>query len=155
MTFAEFGERLNQAGRYMLPEMARALQRAAMLVQRTSQTDYLTGPRPVRLGVVTGRLRRSIATAVEVEGTKVRALVGSNVVYARIHELGGRTRAQRSFRSGGGRNPFMAWQSKAVFGTMPARPFLSTAIRDKQKEIVQMQADAAVAYLKKQLLRLV
>jgi len=155
MTFAEFQERLNQAGRYMIPEMARAMQRGARLVQRWSQEHYLTGPRPDKLGVVTGRLRRSIATAVEVDGTRVTALVGTNVVYGRIHELGGKTRAQRSFRPGGGRNPFMAWQSKSVGAGIPARPFLSTAIRDKQKEIAQIQANAASAYLKKMLLKVI
>lgn len=154
MTFAEFQERLNQTGRYMIPELARAMQRGARLVQSWSQKHYLGGPRPQKLDEISSRLTRSIATMIEVEGTRVTALVGTNVVYGRIHELGGRTRAQRSFRPGGGKNPFMAWQSRSGRG-MPARPFLSTAIRDKQKEITQMFADAGVAYLKKMLLKVI
>ena len=152
MTFAEFQERLNQAGRLLIPEMARAMQRGARLVQRWSQQYYLKGPRPEKLGVVGGRLWRSITTAVEVEGTRVTALVGTNVVYGRIHEKGGTIRPRRGqyLHFKGLRGWVMVRQVH-----MPPRPFLSTAIRDKQKEVIQMQADAAVAHLKKTLLKVI
>jgi len=61
------------------------------------QRDHLTGkgPFPVeahRLGVVTNRLRSSVyaSGAQEVAPGKVESAIGSNVIYAAIHEFGGR-----------------------------------------------------------------
>src|SRR4051812_49353550 len=45
------------------------------------------------LHVRTGRLRRSINMKFEDNGFSVTATVGTNVVYARIHEMGGKTPA--------------------------------------------------------------
>lgn len=58
--------------------------RAALLVQARTKTK-LSGE---VLNVRTGRLRRSINEAVTEEPSRVVGSVGTNVEYARVHELG-------------------------------------------------------------------
>ena len=53
-----------------------------------AQRKYLSGPRPSVLDVVTTRLRGSITSSVEVNGTTARGVIGSNVTYAPFHEFG-------------------------------------------------------------------
>lgn len=52
------------------------------------QREFLQGPRPRRLGEVTGRLRNSIAIDVKRSGKGVIGRIGSNVKYAKFHEFG-------------------------------------------------------------------
>jgi phage gpG-like protein len=65
--------------------LSRGLQSAVA----TSGTKYLTGPRPLRLGVKTGRLRGSLTFEI-LAGTdgSVTGRIGSNVKYAAFHEFG-------------------------------------------------------------------
>ena len=81
----------------------------------TAKKDYLSGPRPDKLDVVTGRLRNSITALVqETAPHEFELSFGSNVVYARIHELGGPVT-----RNG-----------KTIF-EMKKRPFLRTSWQDE------------------------
>jgi phage gpG-like protein len=66
---------------------------------RISKTEYLRGPRPHRLGVVTGRLINSISP--DWRGRPWAIAVGTDVKYGKVHELG--------------------------LGRMPKRPFLKPA----------------------------
>ena len=50
---------------------------------------YLSGPRPEKLGVITGRLRSSIKFKVEQSDNVISIRFGSDVPYAAIHEFGG------------------------------------------------------------------
>ena len=50
--------------------------------------EYLSGPRPARLGVRSGRLRGSLTRKVTVTAEKVTGILGSNVPYAAFHEFG-------------------------------------------------------------------
>jgi phage gpG-like protein len=60
-----------------------------LLLARWSKVNRLSGPRPSVLGVVSGRLRSSIAAGkVEKSGSKYRISVGTNVEYAAKHEFG-------------------------------------------------------------------
>lgn len=53
------------------------------------QQNYLTGPRPEKLGVVTNRLRSSIrASLARPTVTTVSSKIGTNVKYAAAHEYG-------------------------------------------------------------------
>ena len=112
-----------------------ALNRAADLVIKQSQRQYLTGPRPERLGVVTGRLRRSINKRVTVTGSRIKAEIGTNVKYAPVHEFGTTIRAKNAkylrFKIGD------QWVSKKEV-KIPARPFLSTAVKDMRLRVLQM-----------------
>lgn len=53
-----------------------------------AKKDYLSGPRPDRLGVVTGRLRSSITKKTTEEDDGVVVQVGTNVRYAAAWEFG-------------------------------------------------------------------
>ncbi|PJK29333.1 phage virion morphogenesis protein [Minwuia thermotolerans] len=85
-----------------------------------------------------GRLRRSITSS----ATADTASVGTNLVYAAIHQTGGQIRAKTKkglvFRIGG------AWVRKREV-TIPARPFigLSTALQEDIEGIVVRRLDAA------------
>lgn len=66
-----------------------AVDLTALEVQRIAQDRYLSGPRPTRLDVVTGRLRRSInVKRITGQANQIGASVGTNVEYARRWELG-------------------------------------------------------------------
>lgn len=114
-----------------------AMRAATLKVAATAKRDYLSGPRPDKLGVVTGRLRNSIMTQVRGSGGTVQGIVGTSIIYAAIHEYGGTILPVSSdylrffFEKAG------HWVSlKQV--TIPARPFLSTALRDERPYIERL-----------------
>ena len=89
-----------------------------------SRDKYLSGPRPKKLGHISGNLAQSVLFRVE----ESRVTVGSNLPYAPVHEFGATIRAKRApflrFKTLDGK-----WHSvKSV--TIPARPFLRPAIAD-------------------------
>lgn len=89
-----------------------------------SREDYLSGPRPEKLGTVSGDLRRSVNYKV----MDNRVVIGSNLPYAAIHEFGGiiePTKAPRlrfKLLDGGWRTSMRV--------VIPARPFLAPALKD-------------------------
>lgn len=94
----------------------RSLKTAGLLLAGWSKQNRLSGPKPQYLGVVTGRLRSSIAAGEpEKDGDVYTEKVGTNVVYAAIHEFGGRA----------GRNGSVL---------IPSRPFLRPAIADSDNQ---------------------
>lgn len=78
----------------MLGAVVHGMNRGTALIEGAVIEQRLTGrgPFPVaahKLGVRSGRLRQSVNhSAARVDGETVRAEIGSNVSYARIHELG-------------------------------------------------------------------
>lgn len=72
----------------ILDAAARGLKDGLLHAAGVAQRNYLSGPRPTVLGVVSGRLRGSIDVAVENDGIQVRGRIGSNVPYAARHEFG-------------------------------------------------------------------
>jgi hypothetical protein len=78
-------------------EIGRALMRATdeagNLMILTANTDYLRGPRPLRLGRVSGALARSLRKKITPrrDGITLQLMAGGGpegVKYARVHELG-------------------------------------------------------------------
>ena len=57
-------------------------------VVASAKRNYLSGPRPNKLGVVTGRLRSSPAAETRLQRKDVITTIGTNVEYAAAHELG-------------------------------------------------------------------
>jgi phage gpG-like protein len=130
----------------------KALMLAADVVIGTSRRDFFAkggGQGGPLLHVRSGRLWRSIHKTVEVKGNDLKAEIGSNVAYARIHELGGgftiRSRGQLAV---GGRFATVKTamktrnRSKATYRllgehqvNMPARPYLSTALAKEKANI--------------------
>lgn len=80
-------------------------------IERTSKTKYLSGPRPVKLGVVSNALRASVKGTVEQNGYNLlgHAGIGPHVWYGKVHEEG--------------------------LGGMKKRPFLVPAIEDHIQDI--------------------
>ena len=107
-----------------------------------SREDYLSGPRPEKLGRISGDLARSVNY--KVLGNRV--VIGSNLPYASIHEYGGiivpKNAPRLRFRLLDG-----GWRS-AMRVVIPARPYLSTALRDAVPScvgIIQRLANEAMA----------
>jgi phage gpG-like protein len=71
-----------------LEAAARGMRAGLRAVVRIAQVKYLSGPRPQKLGVVSGVLRGSLVSSVEVSGGKIVARFGSDVPYAAYHEHG-------------------------------------------------------------------
>lgn len=65
-----------------------ALTRGLEYARTISQREFLSGPRPARLDVVTTRLRQSIAINVRSTSRGIVGRIGSNVKYAAFHEFG-------------------------------------------------------------------
>ena len=90
--------------------VTRALQKAAFLVQKLAAEEKIkrSGPKdvvdPIQVTSRTGTLRRSIS--VDSAGTPHFITIGSNLIYAGVHELGSRD------------------------GNMRARPYLQPALDD-------------------------
>jgi len=102
--------------------LLRAYRQAALLVvreakQRTDVQFYHAG-RPWKK---TGSLKRSIREEVTREVGGVRAVVGTGLIYSRIHEYGGRA-------------------GRGHAAVIPARPYLEPALDAKHREIFELIA---------------
>ena len=101
-----------------VPKLMESTVRVAQnLGRNTAKLKYLSGPRPERLGVITGRLRNSIAAPPPIRSSRgdVVGYVGTNVVYARIHEFGGEIKPKN-----------------AQWLTIPVNPTIKGRARDYQ-----------------------
>jgi len=144
---------INVSGLEGLPQKMRAvrqgilarldtmLRQAGETIVGISREDYLSGPRPEKLGRISGDLARSVLY--RISGSSVQ--VGSNLPYAPVHEYGATIVPVRAralvFKTLDG-----AWHS-AQKVVIPPRPFLAPALNDAMPsviEIVQRQCDAAI-----------
>lgn len=80
--------KLNAVPAAMRAGLLRSMRRGLEMIRTMSQREYLSGPRPSRLGVVTTRLRNSIATDVRDDGADITGRIGTNVAYGAYHEFG-------------------------------------------------------------------
>ena len=72
-----------------LDKLKREVNLVMRRMEHTSKTRYLTGPRPTRLGVVTGHLRRSVKGFAKKKRGMVIGYLGSyRVKYGPFHEFG-------------------------------------------------------------------
>jgi len=103
------------------------------------------------LNVKTGRLRRSINAKVAEDNGQIVGSVGTNVEYARIHELGSTKDQQvrahmRTIKEAWGKSLAQPIQIQVKAHTRkantPARPFLKPALDEME---VQIKADIAKA----------
>ncbi|MCE1186213.1 MAG: phage virion morphogenesis protein [Rhodocyclales bacterium] len=107
----------------------------AMNDARNHAREVGMGGRP---GLVSRRgelgLRGSIVMAVDDRWPVLCGILGSNLVYARIHELGGTVKAVRAkylrFRTQG------RWVSKRQV-TIPARPYLRPALEHAARQLAE------------------
>lgn len=135
------GEALEKRFIQAVPKVTAGVQKAvmdlALSVTRKTMTK-LTGD---VLQVRSGTLRRSIHPEYDFTADKAVAIIGTNTIYARIHEYGGvilpKTKKALKFKIGD------KWViTKRV--VMPERSFLRTALRETVPEI-EAVLKAAVA----------
>ena len=121
--------------------LKRAIGRSLALLQRGIHRR-LTSGNP--LNVNTGRLRESIVKKI-VAGKFPYGVIGSNVIYARIHELGGEIRPVRApylyFNIGGtrkgGKIAGGSWvRTKLV--RMPKRPYMAPTFEENVPKILRI-----------------
>jgi phage gpG-like protein len=136
--------------------LVKAITRSRLVVEAEAK-KLLTGPVLQRR---TGTLYRSITGRTEQLPDRVRGIIGSNVPYARIHELGGRTRPHEirpknakalHFYMGGGWDHSGYGGMTEVFARVvhhpgsriPERSYLRRALRE-QAERIRAEIRAAV-----------
>lgn len=109
----------------------------------TVKRDYLSGGAN-KLKVQTGRLRSSIRFLVAEREKEISIAFGSDVIYAAIHEFGGKTRAHRieprrkkflHFFSGG--QEIFSRGVNHPGSRIPARPFLTPGVTDEEPRFRQ------------------
>ena len=102
-----------------LPEVhVIAMRKSMEKARRIITTQYLTGPRPEKLGVVTGRLRSSIHWKIKrLSKSVIEGSIGTNVFYAKLHEEGFVSRNKNG-------------QGSSIRVVKEKRPFLKPGIED-------------------------
>lgn len=128
---------LRRLPREVQQALQRALAKSAAAVEGEAKR-IVYGGHPDHLKGDSGRLRQSITHEVN-EGS---AAVGTNVVYARIHEEGGNTGPRtivpvnaQALRFEIGGNVIFAKSVEHPGSEIPARPFLKPALDAKQNEV--------------------
>jgi phage gpG-like protein len=123
------------------------LKRSTEIVRTEAVRKHLSGPKMPRgkgsnknatLARGSGDLAGSVNTKVKVSKIRQVAQIISNMVYSRIHELGGKINHTNLFGRG----------IKATI-TMPKRPYLSPSLQVKRKEIVDTLLKAMIRGYKK------
>ncbi|BEQ14500.1 phage virion morphogenesis protein [Desulfoferula mesophila] len=131
-------EKFRQAHMRLGPEVREAAMKGATLIAGEAR-ENLSGK---VLKVQTGRLRASILPLITRDTPdRVTAEVGTNVEYARIHELGGTIKPNRAewlrFNI-----PGVGWRS-AKEVRIPARPFMGPAL-EKSLDRIAFLLESAV-----------
>ncbi len=120
--------------------LRRAIEKEAIFETGYVKSRKLSGQ---VLNVRTGTLRRSIAYRIESGDTFVTAKIGTNVIYAAIHEYGGvihhyaRSSTKTHKTSNG-------WDVK-----MPMRSFMRTTLADNRQRIFDNQRKGALDAVQK------
>ena len=98
--------------------------------------------RPDELHIRTGHLRRSIESGVNEKGNNIIGWLGSNVIYARIHEFGGIIKPVRGqylkFPIGD------SWVSVRQV-RIPPRPYLEPSIRESMDTISKIISNTIIS----------
>lgn len=138
----KIGMLASEAKEKLMGELVRASQRFGLNAVQIAKDQYLSGPRPDKLGVGSGRLRSKIESKTERSGSVIKTSVGTNVIYGPTHEMGGETHPSVTnkmrkfawamfFKSGDDKWKRMALTKKSRLKIkIPARPFLRPAIND-------------------------
>lgn len=117
-----------EAARHRIAEAVRAaVTRATFDLVGVVKAKKLTGQ---VLNVRTGRLRRSITGRVAEENGQPVGLVGTNVSYARVHELGFKGAAQVKAHNRTIKGKTIPVRAHSRKLDIPARPFLQPALNE-------------------------
>lgn len=121
--------------------LVRGVLKAARDLQRHVQQDKLSGQVLHRR---TGNLRSSINVKMEEDAKGVFASVGTNVVYAAIHEYGGDIPIRRAL--GSAKKGARQLKSGGVIH-MPERSYLRSALRDYEERIKRTMEESVAEAL--------
>ncbi len=132
---------LNQQYREITSHVQKSIGRLTLKLLTKVKVDKLSGQ---VLNVRTGRLRRSITHRVTAEQELVTGIVGTNVEYARAHELGfnGDVSVKvhlRQIKKAWGRDitpKTVEIRSHSRHVNLPAKSFLGSALADMAPEIL-------------------
>jgi phage gpG-like protein len=113
------------------PKLKETMGQVVLFLASYVQSQKLSGQ---VLHIRTNRLKSSIQGTTNDDGQSLEGKVGTNVIYARIHEYGGEIKAKNSpllrFKIGD------QWISKKKV-TMPERPYLRPSLQENKEFIVQ------------------
>jgi phage gpG-like protein len=130
---------LNEVHPRVFGLVRQAVEAEAINLVRDVKESKLTGQ---ALKTQTGTLRRSISYQLQASDTAVEGRVGTNLVYAGIHEYGGTTRAHviaarnkkaLAFQVGG--QTIVRRSVQHPGSKMPERSFLRSSLRDNEARI--------------------
>jgi phage gpG-like protein len=155
-------ERMKLAPGVVRNEVVKTIKKLGFELQKHVQKDYLTGPRPAHLGVVTNRLRGSITPGAADSrsrfvdtGGEIAYFVGTNVEYGALWEYGFRRKVGAGAR-GGPRSITHVADLEQYFAkhppgvkAVPARPFLAPALADMRAKIISELQEALVRGMQK------
>lgn len=147
--FKAAGKKAGDLKKNLPTEFAKILNKFGLSVQRTASKKYLSGPRPEKLGVVTGNLRSSIRfSPASILGDKISLTIGTDVKYAAIHEFGGKTsphiiepKRKQWLRFFIGGKAIFAKKVNHPGSVIPKRPFLNPAFQDNLPGLKQDLSD--------------
>ena len=132
----EFAQKLKHEAAGLPSALVLGMRKLMEDVRDTSRDKYLTGPRPKRLGVVSGTLRATLRIDAFERGKKIIGVIGTGkeAPYGQYHEEGRRGKwpipAKKakalSFIVGGQRKFYKSVEHPGI----KARPFLRPAIED-------------------------
>jgi phage gpG-like protein len=137
----EFLARLKGAGERLHAVMVRVVTRLSIEIQAAVVSDKLSGQ---VLHTRTGTLRRSINRVVFDEPGRILAQVGTNVVYARVHEYG--FQGIQNVREHARKGHIVRAHVRNV--NMPERSFLRSTLREFEQKIRTDIRRAAMEALK-------
>ena len=123
ISIEELQRKLKNISTDMLPALKGAMTDAAMNIEGKAKENCTPGQSPYyKAPLITGTMRRSISSKVEVKGNEIRGVVGAGVDYAiDVHE--GTSR-------------------------MEARPFILDAITEKEDDTLGFLSDAVESNLR-------
>jgi phage gpG-like protein len=133
-TPATFGANLRRRMEELSATIDRDMKLLGQRLVARAKSGYLSGPRPGKIGVVTGRLRSSINAALSSSltnrGRTVELRFGTDVPYARKHEYGfrGTETVRVHLRRLTGRASQVRQHMRRV--NLKPRPFLTPAVAD-------------------------
>jgi phage gpG-like protein len=87
-TVEKMGQFYTRARGPLLEGLENATKVFMFKAEARSKKEFLSGPRPSKLGVVTGRLRSGVNSRVTRDGANIEAVLGNRVKYAARWELG-------------------------------------------------------------------
>jgi len=115
--------------------LVRGFSKAVLMIEAKVKKGFGKKNRPK---VRSGHLRRSIYSRIIERGPRIAGIIGSNVRYARIQELGGTIRAKNS--------PFLRFQVDGRWVTVekvviPARSYIEPEIRENIDNVGKIISD--------------